>query len=100
MIWNLGMSEDFGEVDIDNLPFPAYMSVDNIRVYQRPDQMNVGCSPPDMPTAQWINCNKEKYMTNSKDDILFGPCTSGALMAQIQRMVGVVAAAVVVLLLQ
>ena len=84
MIWNLGMSQDFGEVDIENLPFPSYMMIDYIRVYQRPEKMNVGCSPPDMPTSQWINCHKNLFKTSNKDDILFGPCTSGAAA----RMVG------------
>ena len=75
IIFNLGMSKDFGEVDIENLQIPAYMLVDYIRVYQRGDKMNVGCSPPEKPTDQWINCHKEDYMTSSKDEILFGPCS-------------------------
>jgi Beta-glucan synthesis-associated protein SKN1/KRE6/Sbg1 len=79
MIWNLGMSEDFGEVDIDNLPFPSYMMVDHIRVYQRPETLKVGCSPPDKPTSQWINCHKDLYRINKKDDVLFGTCTSGGV---------------------
>ena len=88
MIWNLGMSKDFGEVDIENLPFPSYMMVDWIRVYQRPDKMNVGCSPPGKPTEQWINCHKDKYMTSSKDEILFGPCNgAGAVKGNAVVMV-------------
>ncbi len=31
---NLGMSTNFGEVDLDHLTFPAVMLVDYIRVYQ------------------------------------------------------------------
>ncbi len=70
MIMNLGMSRDFGEVDIENLQFPSVMDIENVRVYQRPDKVNVGCDPPDMPTSQWIACNKEKYMWNKDDEIL------------------------------
>jgi beta-glucanase (GH16 family) len=94
MIWNLGMSQDFGEVDIENLPFPSYMMVDWIRVYQRPGSLNVGCSPPEMPTAQWINCHKDLYKTSNKDDILFGTCTSGA--TEKTRISSLVAVAVIV----
>ncbi len=31
---NLGMSTNFGDVDLDHLTFPAIMSIDWIRVYQ------------------------------------------------------------------
>ena len=95
------MSEDFGEVDIENLPFPSYMMVDWIRVYQRPNNLKVGCSPPDKPTSQWINCHKEFYTTSSKDDVLFGPCTSGADKVKLASMIlrGVVFGGVMLLFL-
>ena len=51
---NLGISENFGTVDYDNLKFPSTMRVDWIRVYQDPDSINVGCDPPDFPTAEYI----------------------------------------------
>lgn len=31
------------------------MSVDYIRVYQDPDNINVGCDPEDFPTSKYIN---------------------------------------------
>jgi hypothetical protein len=99
MIWNLGMSQDFGEVDIENLPFPSYMMIDWIRVYQRPDNLKVGCSPPDMPTAQWINCHQNLFKTSSADDILFGKCTSGATRRSSLRSVVVAAMTVVATML-
>ncbi|KAJ3009359.1 hypothetical protein NUW54_g2808 [Trametes sanguinea] len=34
IIMNLGMSYNFGPVDLDHLPFPVHMRVDYIRVYQ------------------------------------------------------------------
>ena len=52
---NLGMSENFGYVDVDNLPFPSTMRVDYVRVYQDPDNKNWGCDPDDFPTAAYIN---------------------------------------------
>lgn len=55
LIANLGMSTNFGTVDLKHLPFPATMRVDYIRVYQRSDSKNIGCDPPDFPTADYIN---------------------------------------------
>ncbi|KAK0478306.1 beta-glucan synthesis-associated [Armillaria novae-zelandiae] len=51
---NLGMSENFGYVDLDHLTFPAVMSIDYIRVYQPKDSINVGCNPDDFPTQAYI----------------------------------------------
>lgn len=83
MIWNLGMSKDVGPLNVANLTFPAYMYVDYIRVYQRPKDINVGCSPPGYPTAQWISCHKKNYTTSSADDVLFGKCASASYVAQL-----------------
>lgn len=55
IIANLGMSPNFGRIDFEHLQFPATMRIDYIRVYQRPDQINIGCDPPDFPTAAYIN---------------------------------------------
>lgn len=55
IIVNFGMSKNFAEVDLDNLPFPATMLVDYIRVYQRKDEKNIGCDPKDFPTQDYIN---------------------------------------------
>ena len=52
---NLGMSTNFGTVDLEHLTFPTTMKVDYIRVYQDPDNINIGCDPPDFPTAAYIN---------------------------------------------
>lgn len=54
LIINLGMSRNFGWVDLDHLTFPTIMKVDYIRVYQDPDHKNIGCDPPDFPTAAYI----------------------------------------------
>lgn len=55
IIINFGMSKNFAEVDLDNLPFPATMLVDYIRVYQRKGEKNIGCDPKDFPTQDYIN---------------------------------------------
>ena len=55
---NLGISKNFGDVDVGNLQFPAVMLVDYIRVYQDPDNINIGCDPADFPTQAYI----EKYV--------------------------------------
>jgi beta-glucan synthesis-associated protein KRE6 len=52
---NVGMSKNFGVVDLAHLTFPAVMKVDYVRVYQRKDAINIGCDPPDFPTQAYIN---------------------------------------------
>ena len=55
LIMNLGMSENFGVVDLEHLTFPTTMRVDWIRVYQPKDAINIGCDPKDFPTEAYIN---------------------------------------------
>ncbi|OSX67481.1 glycoside hydrolase family 16 protein [Postia placenta MAD-698-R-SB12] len=55
LIVNLGISQNFGPVDTTGLIFPSIMSIDYIRVYQDPDNINYGCDPDDFPTAAYIN---------------------------------------------
>ncbi|RDX50993.1 beta-glucan synthesis-associated protein [Lentinus brumalis] len=61
LIMNLGISENFGFVDFDNLRFPSTLRVDYIRVYQDPNNINVGCDPQEFPTAAYINEYIEAY---------------------------------------
>ena len=61
LIINLGMSSNFGFVDLEHLPFPVTMSVDWIRVYQPSDSINYTCDPPDFPTQEYINTYIEAY---------------------------------------
>jgi beta-glucanase (GH16 family) len=51
---NLGMSRNFGDVDLDHIVFPVHMFVDYIRVYQPKDAVNIGCDPKNYPTAKYI----------------------------------------------
>ena len=55
IIANLGMSTNFGTVDLEHLTFPATMKIDYIRVYQDPNNINYGCNPDDFPTEAYIN---------------------------------------------
>ncbi|TEB38988.1 beta-glucan synthesis-associated protein [Coprinellus micaceus] len=59
---NLGMSQNFGTVDFEHLTFPTTMRVDWVRVYQPKNAANVGCSPKDFPTEEYINNNIGAYM--------------------------------------
>jgi hypothetical protein len=43
-----------------DLSFPASMFVDWVRVYQDPEEINVGCNPPDYPTNDIISCNLDR----------------------------------------
>ena len=52
---NLGMSTNFGKVDLEHLPFPVHMRVDYIRVYQPKNSINIGCDPTNFPTADYID---------------------------------------------
>ena len=55
MIINLGISPNFRFIDFEHLTFPTVMSVDYVRVYQNPDNINTGCDPEDFPTQTYIN---------------------------------------------
>lgn len=40
---------------------PGYMYIDYVRVWQKADEKNVGCDPPDYPTKEYIEANARKY---------------------------------------
>lgn len=61
LIANLGLSENFAPINLNLLTFPATMSIDWIRVYQPKDAVNIGCDPPDYPTAQYIETYQDVY---------------------------------------
>lgn len=44
--------------------FPAEYLVDYVRVYQRQGQSNVGCDPPDYPTAKYISDHMNAYTSS------------------------------------
>ncbi|KIK44112.1 glycoside hydrolase family 16 protein [Suillus luteus UH-Slu-Lm8-n1] len=61
IIANLGFSLNFGGIDFENLQFPATMLIDYVRVYQPSNAHNIGCDPPEFPTATYIETYKEAY---------------------------------------
>ncbi|KAF9269656.1 beta-glucan synthesis-associated [Marasmius fiardii PR-910] len=61
LIVNLGMSTNFGDVDLEHLTFPAVMRVDWIRVYQEKGKRNLGCDPKEFPTKAYIDKYVEAY---------------------------------------
>ncbi|RDB28835.1 Beta-glucan synthesis-associated protein SKN1 [Hypsizygus marmoreus] len=62
MIINLGMSKNFGDVDLEHLKFPTMLRVDWIRVYQPKDAINIGCDPKEFPTKAYIEQYVRAYM--------------------------------------
>ncbi|KAJ8456590.1 hypothetical protein ONZ45_g18658 [Pleurotus djamor] len=61
IILNNGFSNNWQTIRPETLIFPAEMLIDYVRVYQRRGSQNVGCSPPDYPTADYINSHPEAY---------------------------------------
>ncbi|KAF8213898.1 beta-glucan synthesis-associated [Mycena galopus ATCC 62051] len=61
IILNLGISNNWQTPDLTTMVFPAEMLVDYVRVYQRDGEQNIGCNPPDYPTADYINNHYEAY---------------------------------------
>lgn len=55
------MSDGFQPVSFGELQFPATYLIDYVRVYQRKGQFNLGCSPKDMPTEDYINDHINAY---------------------------------------
>jgi len=61
IVLDLAISPNWQVIDLSTLVFPAVMQVDYVRVYQREGHTNVDCSPPDYPTAEYINKHLEAY---------------------------------------
>ncbi|KAH9896744.1 beta-glucan synthesis-associated [Cubamyces lactineus] len=61
IVLNLGISKNWQTIDLSTMIFPAVMQIDYVRVYQRKGQTNVGCDPPNYPTADYINSHMEAY---------------------------------------
>lgn len=63
IIFNLGISQNFATPQWTKLAkqWPFIMAIDYVRVYQPTDAYNVGCDPPDYPTADFINRHEAAY---------------------------------------
>ena len=55
------MSYNFGPIDLAHIPFPVHLRIDYIRVYQPAGAINIGCDPPEYPTAAYIEQYAEAY---------------------------------------
>ncbi|TFK50280.1 beta-glucan synthesis-associated [Heliocybe sulcata] len=62
IVLNLGISSNWQKIDLTTMEFPAEMLVDYVRVYQRKGETNVGCSPKDYPTEDYINKHMDAYI--------------------------------------
>ncbi|KAJ1878066.1 beta-glucan synthesis-associated protein, partial [Coemansia sp. RSA 486] len=60
IIMNLGISSSFAYVDPE-LPLPASLYIDYIRLYQDPDNIRLSCDPPDRPTGEYIQNHPRAY---------------------------------------
>jgi len=61
LVLNLGMSPGWQTIDPSTLSFPTEMLIDYVRIYQRKGHENIGCSPDDYPTEEYINNHMPAY---------------------------------------
>ena len=66
MVLNLGMSPGWQTIDLSTMSFPTEMLIDYVRIYQKKGHENIGCSPDDYPTKDYINNHLEAYMSESE----------------------------------
>jgi len=61
IVLNVAMSPNWQPIDLTTMVFPSEMLVDYVRVYQQENRVNIGCSPEDYPTADYIANHAEAY---------------------------------------
>lgn len=61
LVLNLGISPGWQAIDLSTLSFPTEMLIDYVRIYQRKGHENVGCSPDNYPTEEYIDNHREAY---------------------------------------
>ncbi|KAI9284382.1 beta-glucan synthesis-associated [Umbelopsis sp. AD052] len=61
VVLNLGISNNWGNVNMKKLPFPARYYVDYVRIYQHPDRVSLDCDPADYPTSDYIKMHYNAY---------------------------------------
>lgn len=57
------LTANWQTINTDSMMFPSEFLIDYVRVYQRKDQQNVGCNPPDFPTSDYIQNHIDAYMS-------------------------------------
>ncbi|TFK68584.1 SKN1-domain-containing protein, partial [Pluteus cervinus] len=50
IVLNLGISQNWQDIDLTSMIFPAEFLIGYVQVYQRKDSINYGCDPKDFPT--------------------------------------------------
>lgn len=61
IIMNLGISNSWAYIDWAALTFPAYMTIDYVRVYQPENAILMTCDPESHPTYDYIQSHKNLY---------------------------------------
>ncbi|KAK1221780.1 hypothetical protein PQX77_015398 [Marasmius sp. AFHP31] len=61
IIMNLGISRNWQQIKPETLIFPAEMTFDYVRIYQRKGHTNIGCNPKDYPTSDYIGLHMDQY---------------------------------------
>ncbi len=65
--------ENWQQIDLSTMVFPAIMQVDYVRIYQRSGHTNIGCDPADYPTAKYIEDHAEAYSSMFSPRCSFRP---------------------------
>lgn len=68
LVLNLGISPGWQKIDPSTLTFPTEMLIDYVRIYQRKGHENIGCSPDNYPTEEYIRNHLPAY-TSEPDAI-------------------------------
>src|ERR1700685_3732359 len=55
------------------MQFPAEMLIEYVRVYQRKGETNIGCDPPNYPTANYIQSHLDTYSSTCLSSSLCSP---------------------------
>ncbi|KAJ8095806.1 hypothetical protein PM082_022913 [Marasmius tenuissimus] len=61
IVFNMGISRNWGDIFFETLTFPAEMKFDYVRIYQREGKKNIGCDPKDFPTMDYIKKHIDQY---------------------------------------
>lgn len=61
MVFNLGISDAWGEILMADLVLPTVMHIDYVRLYQKPGDENIACDLPGYPTTDYIKNHPVAY---------------------------------------
>lgn len=66
IVMNLAMSNGAWARVADDLEYPGVMSIDHVRIWQRPSAISVGCDAANFTTSQYISCNRHLYLADNE----------------------------------